>query len=80
MTTITIKNIPEELYERLKESARANHRSINKEIIACIEDAVESRVVNPEEWLARARILREGDTEYTITDGELDQAKRTGRL
>ena len=32
MVTLTIKNIPEELYERLKIQAKINHRSINKEV------------------------------------------------
>jgi len=33
MATVTVENIPDELYERLKASARANRRSINSEII-----------------------------------------------
>ena len=40
MPTITVKNIPESLYENLRESAGANHRSINREVIACIERAL----------------------------------------
>jgi antitoxin FitA len=36
MTTITVKHIPDALYERLKLTAKTNHRSINSEIIACI--------------------------------------------
>jgi plasmid stability protein len=40
MPTITVKNIPTELYELLKQSAAANRRSINSEILTCIERAV----------------------------------------
>ncbi len=43
MTTITVKNIPDDLYERLKQAAKTNHRSINSEIIACIESGVRPR-------------------------------------
>jgi plasmid stability protein len=39
MVAITIKNIPNELYESLKNAANAHHRSINNEIIACLEKA-----------------------------------------
>ncbi|TAN53325.1 MAG: Arc family DNA-binding protein [Methylococcaceae bacterium] len=37
MTTITLKNVPEPLHQRLKISAAQNHRSMNREIIACLE-------------------------------------------
>jgi plasmid stability protein len=58
MPTITLKNIPPDLYERLKESAAANHRSINSEVISLIERGVRGRKVDPEALLARARELR----------------------
>lgn len=79
VATITVKNIPDELYERLKMSAQANHRSINSEIIVCIERAVGSRRVDPEGTLAGARLLRERSAAYPITDEELTRAKDTGR-
>ncbi|NBD34139.1 MAG: Arc family DNA-binding protein, partial [Cyanobacteria bacterium] len=31
-TTITVKNLPDDIYERLKEAAKANQRSINSEV------------------------------------------------
>jgi hypothetical protein len=48
MPTITVKNIPPDLYQRLKQSAEANRRSINSEVIVCIEKAVCSRKLQPE--------------------------------
>lgn len=80
MATITVKNIPPDLYEQLKQSAEAHHRSINSEIIACIEQAVRSRKIDPEAILVRARRLREKTADYMITDDEFSQAKREGRL
>lgn len=80
MPTITVKNIPPDLYEQLKQSAEAHHRSINSEIIACIEQAVRSRRIDPEAILVRARRLREKTADYKITDDEFSQAKREGRL
>ena len=80
MPTITVKNIPADVYERLKQSAEANRRSINSEVIVCIERAVRSHRIRPEEMLARARKLREKTGDYLITDDEFTQAKIAGRL
>ncbi|HSM57972.1 MAG TPA: Arc family DNA-binding protein [Candidatus Sulfomarinibacteraceae bacterium] len=79
MATITVKNIPDDLYEKLKEQAAANHRSINSEIIACIENAVRSRRRDPEEILASARALRERLGDFQVTEEEITRAKREGR-
>lgn len=58
MPSITLKNIPSDLYERLKQSADANRRSLNSEIITCIERGIRVRRVDPEDLLARSRQLR----------------------
>lgn len=79
MPTITVKNIPPETYARLKQAAQANHRSLNSEIIACIERAVSSQPFDPETTLRRARQLRDKTSEYVISDDEFNQAKNTGR-
>ena len=79
LPTITVKNIPAELYDRLKRSAQANRRSINSEIIVCIERALYSRQIDPEAILPRARALREKTVDYPITDEEFTAAKATDR-
>lgn len=79
MPTITVKNIPAELYERLKRSAKVNRRSINSEIIVCIERALQSRQIDPEAVLPRARKLREETAHYPITDEEFTEGKASGR-
>ncbi len=80
MPTITVKNIPGELYERLKQIAKANRRSINNEIIVCIERALTTQQVHPEEVIANARRLREKTARYLITDDEFTRVKSEGRL
>ncbi len=80
MLAFTVKNIPADLYERLKQLAAANHRSINSEIIVCIERSVYSQRVDPEAVLTSARKLREKTADYAISDDELTQAKVDGRL
>ncbi len=79
MPTLTIKNIPEDLYAQLKRRAEMNRRSLNSEVIVCIEQAVRSRRVSPEIVLERARRLREQTAQYPITDDEFNQAKTMGR-
>lgn len=75
MPTVTVKNIPPDLYERLKELAEANHRSINSEIIACLEQSVSSRRLDPDTLLANARKWREKTSHYAISHEEFNRAK-----
>jgi len=79
-TTITVKNIPSELYERLKQSAALHHRSINSEIIALIEEHLSAKKRSPEDFLASARALRERTGRYELKKEFIDRAKRDGRL
>ena len=79
MTTITIKNIPEELYQALKQSAERNRRSLNSEIIMSLEQRVGSYLVDPDEFIADARFLREQTAVYITSDEELIEAKNEGR-
>jgi plasmid stability protein len=43
MASLLIKDLPPELHERLREAARRNHRSMAKQVIAMLEDALVSR-------------------------------------
>ena len=80
MATVTIKNIPDELYKRLKAVAEINRRSINSEIIMCIENAVTSQKIDLDEMLINVRELRQLTSEYMISDETFNQAKAEGRL
>jgi len=79
MATFTVKNIPPNLYEKLKKSAEINRRSINSEIIVCIEKAVRSQTIDSEKVLTKARKLRSLTQAVPITDDELTLAKEYGR-
>lgn len=57
--TITLKNIPHEIYDSLKRAADAHHRSINSEAIACLERVLLPARTSNEEHMARARQIRE---------------------
>ena len=79
MATITVKNIPDELYERLKSVAEINRRSLNSEIIVCIENAVVSRRIDINRTLEHARKIRQLTAEHPIGTEEFSRAKAVGR-
>ena len=79
MRTLTIKGMPDELYERLRQSAAQNRRSINSEAIVCLERSLRGRPKDPEAVLARVRALRERVNVPPLTDEFLQKAKSWGR-
>jgi len=87
MTSITIKNLPPELYEQLKLRAQNNRRSINNEVIVLLEMGMgmDLRVApkrtpaEVEKLLAEARKIRELTAKYQLTDEEINRWKKEGR-
>ena len=80
MASITIKNIDPELYGQLKKQAAEHRRSINNEVIVCLERSlVRYPTVDSDEVMRRAEIAREMTTGYKITNEEIDRMKREGR-
>ena len=77
--TITLKNIPDDLYQRLKEAADAHHRSINSEVIVCLERVLLPTRVTTAERLARARQLRSGLKPDQFKIDEIAMAIEQGR-
>ena len=78
--TLTLKNIPDEVYERLKASAEAHRRSLNSEAIVCLEAVLLPGKMPPAERLARARALRGALMRGKFRAKDIDQLKREGRL
>ena len=79
MPTLTIKGLPDRIYQRLKAQADAHRRSLNGEIIVCLERAVSATRLDPAAWLAEARAFRESLTIEPLTDHELRDARQAGR-
>ncbi len=77
-TTITLKNVPDEVYARLKCSAESHRRSINNEAIVCLEAVLVPARISPQERLQRARAMRE-KLGATFAAKEIDRFKRAGR-
>lgn len=82
MATLTLKNVPPDLYDRLKKTAQKNRRSLNQEAIVRLEEAL---VHSPSLTKAtlmdrirdrRARLARSG---VWLTDEIINSAKAEGR-
>jgi antitoxin FitA len=78
-TTLTLKGIPNEVYERLKASAAAHRRSLNGEAIVCLESVLLPGKTSPAERLARARALRATLPQGKFRAKDIDGLKREGR-
>lgn len=77
MLTLTLKNIPEELHARLKESAERNRRSLNSEILIRLEAEFAAPRVEPERL---ARELKAFTERLPYLDhGLVGKYKRQGR-
>ena len=68
MAVITVRDVPDELHQRLKEMAEASHRSLNAQVLSILTYAVlqSPEPVRDEAWakhmLARVDKLKKVDT------------------
>ncbi|MGB6067910.1 MAG: Arc family DNA-binding protein [Desulfomonilaceae bacterium] len=79
MPNMTIKNIPDDLYEKLKKRAQAHDRSMNSEVIFCLKRALQGGRVDPEAFLARVEAMQQQVSMPPLTDEILRRAKEEGR-
>ena len=77
-TTLTLKNVPDEVHDRLKWSAETHRRSINNEAILCLESVLLPMRVSVNERLMRARALRK-KLGVVVSGEDVDALKRDGR-
>ena len=77
---ITINNMPPNLYKKLKARAAAHSRSVNSEVISCLEEVLIKKYMNTEELLERLEELRNRVPDAPLlTDEFLRKAKEEGR-
>ena len=79
MATLTIKGLPDEVYEQLKRRAELQRRSLNREVILCLERSLGTEPFDPQSWLAEAARLRARVKGPGLTDARLRALKRQGR-
>ncbi|HTU01766.1 MAG TPA: Arc family DNA-binding protein [Candidatus Sulfotelmatobacter sp.] len=81
MATLTLKNVPDDVLERLKTRAERQGRSVNREAIAILGAAVQPATpVDTEALLARLRATRVTLRGKPLSNEELTRYKREGRL
>jgi plasmid stability protein len=71
MATLTVKNIPQKVFERLKRRAKTNRRSLNQEVIAVIEQALEVPHIDVASTMERTQKILQNFPETTIELGLL---------
>lgn len=79
MPTLTIKGLPDRLYRRLKQQAVAHRRSLNGEIIVCLERALSAGRLDPATWLAEVQAFREGLHIKPLSLRQMRAARQAGR-
>ncbi|MBK8974030.1 MAG: Arc family DNA-binding protein [Hahellaceae bacterium] len=79
MVSLTIKNIPDILYEHLKQAANAHHRSINNELIYCLEKTLLPSKLSATDIKDTAKLLRARVMAERIDTEEINAAKNEGR-
>ena len=79
MPTLTIKGMPDPIYRRLKERAEAHRRSLNSEILVCLEQALIAEPVDARAALARADAVRDRLSVPPLTDAKLRAMISRGR-
>jgi len=83
--SLTVKNLPDDIYRRLKLVAEANHRSMNGQVIASLSDALTPPKKSAAEWLAEVDTLRTSISKSISKTGkkfsanEIDTFKNQGR-
>ena len=78
-TPLTLKNIPDDLDERLQAAAETHRRSLNAEAIVCHETVLLPTPVPPGERLVRARTVRTGLPQGRFPAEDIADSKRDGR-
>ena len=79
MPALTIKNIPDDLYNELKYVAEQHHRSINSEVIVCLKRTLFPQKITPEDRLNNIQSIRSQITPNIITAEDIEQAINEGR-
>lgn len=77
MQNITVRDIPDGIYQAIKQNAIANKRSINAEILYRLEQNYQNTLINKRNTLEDIRRLREKTKgKVYLTEAEITKAKR----
>jgi Arc-like DNA binding domain. len=77
MPSLTLKRVPDEIHERLKERAERHRRSMNSEAIRILERALKPTRMSAEEAIAEAEALNDRIGK-TFDSTIIEEKKREG--
>ena len=77
--SITLKNIPDDIYDSLRIAAEAHRRSLNSEVIACLERVLMPTRIPREEHLVTARKIRDELAGKKFNVADIEKAIDQGR-
>ncbi len=78
MATITLKNVPRTVHLEIKKRAEKNHRSLNHEIITCLETVLGLRADEVDHLLLKIEQVQKG-LRFVVTNEDIQAAKIEGR-
>ena len=76
MPTLTLKDVPDELYRRLAERAEQHRRSLEAEALDCLGSVVDAET---ERILGDIESFRRAMGPIHVTEADLQRAKQEGR-
>ena len=79
MPSLTLRNIPDPVYERLKVLADRNRRSLNNEVLTRLERSVGGAVLDVEAEIARVERLHKLYRGPSVTPERLRAMMEAGR-
>ena len=79
MHNFTLKNIPENLYKRIKTAAQENRRSMNSEILTRLDHSLKSARIDLDVFIQDLENFQQTLQIPPLTDELLHQAKKNGR-
>lgn len=80
MHNITLKNVPTDLYQRIKSIAQENRRSINNEIINRLNNSLKSNRIDIDTFIRKLDDIQKNINAPPLTEKMLKSAKEDGRL
>jgi plasmid stability protein len=78
MASITIKNMPDNIYKKLKNRAKSNNRSINGEVVNLLKKELDMDF-DSQKIIEQAKLTRSWAIGPMITDNEINEFKNAGR-
>lgn len=79
MANITLKGVPDDVYNDIRRSAEIHRRSLTQEILFRLERSLAERPIDVRDFLNRADRLRVKAKARRVTGTQLKKAREAGR-